>query len=128
MANLLHFFAAGSGIRSLAVAGNGLVITDFWVGKIAVWDIPNRRKLRSFPSRHELLLSLAIIQDGRKTISNGLQRLRVWDLETGSLSREIDTLADDVNVLVFGPKGICFSGHKYGGILLWVIETTSSPS
>jgi WD40 repeat protein len=119
MGTLLYTFEAGSGIHCLAVAGNGCVITGARDGKITVWDIPNRKKLRSFQTKHELLLSLAITQDGRRAISGGLRRLEIWDLGSGSLARGIDTSVDDTNVLIIGPQGMCLSGHKYGGILLW---------
>ena len=52
-----------------------------------------------------------------------MRRLKVWDLGSGSLEREIDTAADEVTVLIARPEGICLSGHKYGGILLWDIQT-----
>jgi WD40 repeat protein len=123
MATLLHTFNAGSGIHCLAAAANGSVITGARDGRITVWDIPNRMQLKSFATGHELLLSLAITQDGRKAISGGLRRLKVWDTGTGSLTREINSFVDDTNVLITSPQRMCLSGHKYGGILLWDIET-----
>ena len=119
MATLLHTFEAGTGIHCLAIAGNGCVITGARDGSITVWDIPNRKKLRSFETGHKLFLSLAITQDGRRAISGGSPRLKVWDLGSGSLVREINTSVDDANVLIASPPGVCLSGHRYGGILLW---------
>jgi WD40 repeat protein len=123
MAALLHTFEAGSGIYCLAVAGNGCVVTGDRDGRITVWDIPNRKKLSSFSTGHELFLSLTITRDGTRAISGGLRRLMVWDIETRSLVQEIDTSVDDANVLIAGPPRMFLSGHKYGGILMWDIET-----
>lgn len=121
--NLLHTFNIGSGIHCLAVAANGRTVTGSRDGKITVWDIRLRRMLRTFPTGHRLFYSLALTPDGRRAVSGGSRRLKTWDLETESLGREIDTLADDIRVLIVGPRGMCLSGHRYGGILLWDIQT-----
>ena len=122
-AKLLHTFDMGSGIHSLAVAGDGRAVAGLRDGTIAVCDIAGGRKLRSFPTGHGVFLSLAALEDGGHAVSGGLRRLKVWDLESGRLVREIDTSADDVRVLTAGPPGTCLSGHKYGGILIWAPDT-----
>ena len=120
---LLHTLSAGSGIHSLAVAGNGRAVAGSRDGAITVWDVADRRKLSSFPTGHEIFLSLDIFDDGKYAVSGGLRRLRLWDLESGRAVREIDTSADDVKVLTAGPNGTCLSGHRYGGILVWDLNT-----
>lgn len=123
MASLQHSFDCRSGIFCLAVADSCNMVTGTRDGIIAVWDVNNRKKLRSFPTKHDLLLSLAVMKDGRQAVTGGLRHLKVWDLESGSPEREIDTMADDVNVLTAGPGDKLLSGHRYGGIFLWDIET-----
>jgi len=121
-ARLLHTLSAGSGIHSLAVAGNGRAITGSRDGMITLWDVAHCRQLRAFPTGHEIFLSLAVRADGKRAVSGGLRRLKLWDLESGRAAGTIDTSADDIKVLMFGPEGTCLSGHRYGGILAWDLD------
>jgi WD40 repeat protein len=122
MASLVHSFETDSAIHSICIAKNDCVITGSGKGNITVWDIRNRKKIRSFQAHSKYFSSLVITGDGRRAVSGNNGVLKVWDIQTGSLCREIETFVDRTNKLLITPDGLCLSGHEYGGLLLWDIQ------
>jgi WD40 repeat protein len=122
MASLVHSFETDSAIHSISIAKNDCVITGSINGKITVWDLGNRKEIRSFQAHSKYFPSLAITGDGRRAVSGNNRVLKVWDIQTGSLCREIETFVDRTNKLLITPDGLCLSGHEYGGLFLWDIQ------
>jgi WD40 repeat protein len=123
MASLEHTFQTESGIHSISIADNDCVITGSDDGTITVWDIPNRKIVRTIQTQKNHFTSLAISGDAHWAVSANSKILKVWDIPKGLLCREIETLVDRTNQLIITPEGKCLSGHDYGGLILWDIHT-----
>lgn len=60
------------------------VVSASWDHTLKVWDIVNRRELRTLMGHTSFVTAVAVMPDGRQVISASLDNtLKVWDLSTG---------------------------------------------
>jgi len=119
MIELIRSLEFDNSLHCLAVTNTGLIISGSRKGSITIHDFKKNEILHSFPSKHRYLKSLTVSSDNRRLISGGQKMLKVWNLENGSLEKEIETYSDDTNILITTPTDLCISGHEDGGLFIW---------
>ncbi len=94
-------FQSGTGL--LAVGGIDWLATGGTDGAIHVWDVVHPARRRTFIGG---VRSLAFQPGGHRLAAASLVRtVRVWDVRTGRLVRELSGFADVVNSVAYSPDG-----------------------
>ncbi len=128
-----------SDIEQIAISPDGRFATAavFRQSKAYVWNIEQNKQVAVLP--HNEVYGLDVSRDSRFLATAGWdQMLRVWDLATGDLVREIavkDALKDDPNSdlrmygVKFSPDGNHFAGvHMDGKISIWNLNGDTVPT
>jgi WD40 repeat protein len=87
---------------------------------VKLWDIQDRREIRTFSGHDSSVLSMAFSPDGRMLASAFYTTIKLWDAETGRELRTLSGHASCVNSLAFAPSGLTLaSGSCDGTVRLW---------
>ncbi|KAH7924648.1 WD40 repeat-like protein [Leucogyrophana mollusca] len=102
-----------SEVRAIAIAPDGATIAGRVVGGLIVWDVVTRNRVRAVKLDGELdraayALMVAFSPDCRciATASSMGTSIQLWDVDTGSLVRELQQHVDMVWCLSFSPDGV----------------------
>ena len=95
-------------------------------GRLLVWDIETRRRVRRLRGHDGSVLALAVGPGGRYAVSGGKDgAARLWDLETGR-ECHLDRADWDeaVTAVAYAPDGrSVLAGGSRGRIQLWAVNT-----
>ena len=117
---LIREIAAPSLVYSLAFSPDGSIIASGSEGKINLQDQKTGKLIQTIDTGDRAVLSVAFSGDGRIIAHGDLEsQIKLWDVETGRLKREIDTGSEVLSVALSGDGKIIASGHKDGKIKLW---------
>jgi WD40 repeat protein len=71
-----------AGLRALALAPDGSVLTGGDDGVLSVWDVQTGTPVDSLPTHGRSVRGVGVSQDGRFAVTAAIDRLvRIWDLE-----------------------------------------------
>lgn len=123
--------ATFSGIAAIFAAGGARIVTTqsrpvYWdnPGRIEVWDATSARRILEMPIQGK---AVAVSPDGRKfAVTLGKSGVELRDFITGEFIKRLDS-DDAVCSPVFSPSGRQLAGVSGEKVLVWEIDSASSP-
>ncbi len=138
---ILSFSKSGfDHVTSIALSPNGkLALTAEYSGRIDLWDIKKKKKIRSMKSndyKREYILFLKFLPNGKEAVSSNLWgEMRFWDIEKGKQLYTLNKTKNRRNYPVidmsFYPKNKLISIHRRlvtdsnGYLYLWDLDSKS---
>jgi Tol biopolymer transport system component len=109
-------------------AGSTLAFVHERGGTAEVWDAARRSRITKLPvdSDSRFYHAIAFSHDGRTLATGGLEDpiVRVWDVPTGKLIRELDQGSPGAKTLDFSPDGRILAVSGYAPVAsLWDLAT-----
>jgi WD40 repeat protein len=109
-------------------AGSMLAFVHERGGTAEVWDVARRSRIAKLPvdSDSRFYYAIAFSPDGRTLATGGLEDpiVRVWDVRTGKLIRELDQGNAGAKTLDFSPDGRILAVSGYAPVAsLWDLAT-----
>jgi hypothetical protein len=113
-----------AGINLALAADAGLLFSGGKDGKLMLWDLRTRQKLKELEGHAAGVRSVAITPDGRRGLSGGHGApIRYWDLEKGTLLHEFEAHGDWVGDVAFSPNGKLMASVGWDAHLrVWDLE------
>jgi WD40 repeat protein/DNA-binding SARP family transcriptional activator len=117
-----------AGDVAFSPAGQALAFVHERGGTAEVWDVAERSRIAKLPvnSDSRFYYAIAFSPDGRTLATGGLEDpiVRVWDVPTGKLIRELDQGSAGVKTLDFSPDGRILAVSGYAPVAqLWDVAT-----
>ncbi|MBC8098985.1 MAG: WD40 repeat domain-containing protein, partial [Armatimonadetes bacterium] len=95
-------------------------------GGLALWDTVSGQRVRSFGNvaNSVAINALALSTDGTLLATGGAeQRVSLWEMETGTLRRQLESAGTNVRALAISPDGTQIAvGGQNGSILVWSVD------
>src|SRR5512133_2384172 len=115
-------------VKAVAISPDGrLAVSAGYDGLLKVWDLNDRRLLRTLADHSDSVNAVAIHPGGQWAISaSGDQTLKVWDLASNGASGALRTLqghTDWVGAVAISPDGrLAVSGANDETLKVWDLE------
>jgi len=87
------------------------VISGSIDGKMRLWDAVTGKCLHNFEGHTNSVDSVCFSPDGKKAVSGSLDRIKLWDIESGDCIRTIDREACSVRFNLGGTKIISINDN-----------------
>jgi cytochrome c len=118
--SLAHLYGHDAAVNDVAFLPGERALSASDDGTLAIWDLEAEQRLAQLTGHAGKVAAIAVAPDGRLAASAGWDRtVRVWDLETGSQSLELQA-RDNVNAVQFSPDGAkILAGNSDGSIQIW---------
>ena len=112
-------------VRAMALSANGQRLALAGSGtQIFIWDLAQKIPIQVIEGSRQETRALAFALDGRTLAAAGLERkLRIFDVHTGSLIREEETLAAIQTMAVVPGSGALVTGDQAGVITVRNLQT-----
>ncbi len=116
---VLDFDSGTQQIECIALSPDGFdAVTGGW--EIAAWNAQLGKPRKTFDSKGEVVSAIALSPDGRLAASAQSKSIRIWDVESGRLTKTLTGHTGDVNALAWSPSGdTLVSGAADRRVLLW---------
>jgi RNA polymerase sigma factor (sigma-70 family) len=118
-------YKSGCGCITFAPDGKWLALVDHAAGTVHLWNVADRKEVRTFGNERLIIRSLAISSDG-KTLAVGAvnKAIQLWDVATGEVISEIGGNKIQVHTVAFTADGkIVVSGCYDRTIRFWDVAT-----
>ena len=107
-------------------ADSGLLASGDRTGAIYVWDTDSGHRKKTLEGHQIAVKALAFSPDSSILASANHQRLRLWDVRTGTLRTDLIEYEDlgqaETIALAFSPDGKTLASTGRGKILLWDVD------
>lgn len=112
-------------ITSVAFSASGLLATG-GLRTIRLWDVQQRRKIRTLNAHADAVLTLAFSPDGRYLVSGGYDgATKLWDMQSMSEVMTLDRGQRPIHAVAFSPDGqYILSAGEHQQIALWQHQKT----
>ncbi len=107
-----------------SVRADGKVVCFAAEKELHIWDLENRKHLRSFEIEDTASVSSDLEPSGKRVIVGNKQGAVIHDAESGEvLHRLSDAHGGKVTVCAFGPNGVVATGGDDGNMIAWDAKT-----
>ncbi len=91
---------------------------------LLLWNVESGEIIQRFPAPNEFVLAIAINPNGGTALSVAINKIYLWDLQTGEELHVFEGLRSNIRSVDFSPDGRWVMASNSGGdILLWDIAS-----
>ena len=123
MSVIRSFIGHTRSVYSVALTGDGRLVTGSYDGTARLWDLETGEELRAFTGHTGGVSSVALTGDGRLVTGSDDRTARLWDLDTGEEIRAFTGHADWVSSVALTGDGRLVTGSGDGTARLWDLKT-----